>query len=130
MISMGSPKTTWLLENNTNGYYDAKQLPSLRLSMALTSYQCEKCALHDFDDIINGFLLDSGNSEDLASMMKLFGENPDLCRQMGKAGRKKALREYSEDAYYERLMSAYQRAIEMNKENQQYNCLRTTGLVM
>ena len=68
------------------------------------------------EDGVTGFLFEPGNTIELEEKMKLLWNNPDLCRQMGKAGREKAIREYSEDIYYERLMSVYQKAIEINKE--------------
>ena len=68
------------------------------------------------EDGVTGFLFEPGNSEDLAEKMKLLWENRDLCRQMGQAGREKALREYSEEIYCKRLMAIYERAIEVNKE--------------
>ena len=69
------------------------------------------------EDGVTGLLFEPGNAEELADKMKLLWDNPDLCRQMGQAGREKAMREYNEDVYYERLMAAYQRAIEVNKES-------------
>ena len=68
------------------------------------------------EDGVTGFLFEPGNVEDLADKMKLLWENPDLCRQMGEAGREKAIREYSEDVYYKRLMAVYKKAIEINNE--------------
>lgn len=65
------------------------------------------------EDGITGFLFEPGNSDDLAKKIKLLWENPDLCRQMGKAGREKAIREYGEDVYYNRLMLVYERAISL-----------------
>ncbi len=70
------------------------------------------------EDGVTGFLFEPGNAKELAEKMKLLWENTDLCRQMGKAGREKAIREYSEDVYYERLMTVYKKAIEMNMELQ------------
>jgi len=63
------------------------------------------------EDGITGLLFEPGNSEDLASKMKFLWENPDLCQRMGLAGREKAIKEYSEDVYYDRLMAAYEKAI-------------------
>jgi glycosyltransferase involved in cell wall biosynthesis len=63
----------------------------------------------------NGLLFEAGNVEELSSKMKLLWDNPSLCRQMGKAGFEKSIREYSEDAYYERLMSVYDKAVNLNK---------------
>jgi glycosyltransferase involved in cell wall biosynthesis len=67
------------------------------------------------EDNITGFLVEPGNSEDLASKMKLLWENPELGQKMGQAGREKAIREYSEDVYYCRLLKIYEKAIEINK---------------
>lgn len=66
------------------------------------------------DDGVTGLLFEPGNAEVLAQKMKLLWENPELCRRMGEAGREKARREYSEDVYYERLITVYRRAIALN----------------
>ncbi len=66
------------------------------------------------EDSVTGLLFEPGNPEELADKMRLLWENPNLCRQMGKAGRQKVIREYSEDIYYDRLMAIYQKAIEIN----------------
>ncbi len=66
---------------------------------------------------ITGFLVKPGNSEEMARKMKLLWEDRNLRQQMGEASRKKAIREYSEDVYYVRLMAAYKRAIKINKAN-------------
>lgn len=63
------------------------------------------------EDGFTGFLFEPGNSQDLASKMKLLWESPDLCREMGRAGREKAIQEYSEDVYYKRLMILYRKAL-------------------
>lgn len=65
------------------------------------------------DDGVTGLLFEPGNAEDLASKIRYLWDRPDLCRQMGQAGREKALREYSPEKYYERLMAAYRTAIEL-----------------
>ncbi len=67
------------------------------------------------DDGITGLLFEPGNAEELAEKMTLLWENPDLCRRMGQAGREKAIREYSEDVYYGRLMAVYKRAIRIHE---------------
>jgi len=36
---------------------------------------------------------------------------------MGKAGREKALREYSSEKYYERLMGVYEKAVKLRAED-------------
>ena len=66
------------------------------------------------DDGATGFLFEPGNAEDLATKIKVLWKDPDLCRQMGQAGREKVLREYSEDQYYDRLLLLYKKAIEIN----------------
>ena len=67
------------------------------------------------EDGITGLLFEPGNSEELAEKMKLLWENQDLCRQMGQAGREKAIREYSDDIYHKRLIEVYDKAIWMQK---------------
>ena len=69
------------------------------------------------EEHVTGLLFEPGNSEDLASKMELLWKNPQLCRQMGKAGRQKAFLEYSEELYYKRLMAIYAKAIELTKRN-------------
>ena len=63
------------------------------------------------DDGATGLLFEPGNSADLAAKIDHLWNRPDLCRQFGQAGREKALREYSAEEYYERLMAVYQKAI-------------------
>jgi glycosyltransferase involved in cell wall biosynthesis len=62
------------------------------------------------EDGVTGLLFEPGNSEQLADKIRYVWDRPDLCREMGQAGREKALREYSSDRYYERLMAAYNKA--------------------
>jgi glycosyltransferase involved in cell wall biosynthesis len=71
------------------------------------------------EDEVTGLLFEPKNPEDLANKMRLLWENPSLCRQMGLAGREKAIREYSEDVYYRRLLAVYRKAIKINNERQQ-----------
>jgi glycosyltransferase involved in cell wall biosynthesis len=63
------------------------------------------------EDSVTGLMFDPGNAKDLAEKIRYLWERPELCRKMGEAGRNKALREYSEDRYYEQIMAAYERAI-------------------
>jgi glycosyltransferase involved in cell wall biosynthesis len=63
------------------------------------------------DDGQTGLLFEPGNLDQLTDKIRLLWQDPDLCRRMGAAGREKASREYSEDAYYRRLMSVYENAI-------------------
>ncbi len=65
------------------------------------------------EDGVTGLLSEPGNAEDLAVKMRRLWDSPELCRRMGQAGREKAIREYSPDRYYERLMALYTRAIDI-----------------
>jgi glycosyltransferase involved in cell wall biosynthesis len=64
------------------------------------------------DDGRTGLLFEPGNAADLADKIKRLWDSPQLCRQMGLAGRAKAGSEFSEDAYYTRLMAIYEEAME------------------
>jgi len=63
------------------------------------------------DDGKTGLLFEAGNAVDLAEKIKYLWDNPQLCRRMGEAGREKALREYSSEKYYQRLMKVYEKAM-------------------
>lgn len=63
------------------------------------------------DHGVTGYLVEPGNVEELANMINLLWKDPALCSQMGNAGRRKVLREYSEDMYYEKLMVAYRQVV-------------------
>ena len=60
---------------------------------------------------ITGSLFEPGNPEDLVQQVRGLWEDPELCNRMGRAGRQKVIREYTEDAYYHNLMAVYQTAI-------------------
>ena len=60
---------------------------------------------------VTGLLFEPGNAEDLANNLRRLLDNPELADQMGKAGREKVAREYSEERYYERLMSIYKKVM-------------------
>jgi glycosyltransferase involved in cell wall biosynthesis len=64
------------------------------------------------DDGVTGLLFEPGNREALVGQLRLLWNDPELCRQMGKAAREKVLRGYTQDAYYHNLMAVYQTAIE------------------
>lgn len=68
-----------------------------------------------------GLLFEPGDSKDLANKMKILWQNPDLCRQMGQAGREKAIREYTEEVYIKRLLDIYMRAIQICRDVQIVN---------
>ncbi|HZZ30146.1 MAG TPA: glycosyltransferase family 4 protein [Pirellulales bacterium] len=69
------------------------------------------------DDGVTGLLFEPGNSVELAERIRLLWGNPDLCLQMGTAGRRKASQEYNENLYYERLMSIYREALKLARGN-------------
>jgi len=58
-----------------------------------------------------GLLFYPGNSKDLVQKIQLLWDNTQMCIEMGKAGKNKALNEYSVDAFYKRLLSAFETAI-------------------
>jgi len=61
---------------------------------------------------ITGMLAETGNADDLARKIWELWKQPDLCRAMGKAGRQRALSEYSPDIYYTRIMDVFMKAIQ------------------
>ena len=65
------------------------------------------------DDGDTGLLFTPGDAEELAEKIRYLWDRPGLCRQLGQAGRDKALREYSPEKYYERLMSVYEEALSL-----------------
>lgn len=67
------------------------------------------------EDGKTGLLFKPGDAEDLARKMTFLWENPDLCRTMGQRGREKALSQYNADIYYLNLISAYEKAIKINR---------------
>jgi len=65
------------------------------------------------DDGVTGLLCEPSNAKDLAEKIQYLWDRPQLCKQMGQAGREKALREYSPEKCYERLIAIYQKAIKL-----------------
>ena len=65
-----------------------------------------------FEHEQSGLLVPAGDAAALAGAMSRLWADPALCRRMGKNARECALRNYSPDAFYRRLMSAFQKAIE------------------
>jgi len=63
------------------------------------------------DDHVTGLLFEPGNAGDLTEKIRYLWDRPGECRRMGQAGREKALREYSPQKHYERLMAVYEKAI-------------------
>lgn len=69
------------------------------------------------EDGVTGYLFQPGDVEDLAYRMKLLWDNPELCKQMGDAGRKKVIRDYNENIFFDRLLSVYEQAINIENKN-------------
>lgn len=65
------------------------------------------------DNNVTGLLFEPGNPDDCAKKIEFLWENPELCRQMGNAGKEKAFRQYSEDVYYNNLIEVYKKAMKM-----------------
>ncbi len=66
------------------------------------------------EDGKTGLLFEPSNINELTEKIRYLWDRPSLCRQMGQAGKEKALREYSPQKYYKHLMSAYEKAIELS----------------
>ena len=62
------------------------------------------------DDGVTGLLAEPGDKNDLSEKIRKLWNEPELCRKMGAAGRAKALREYSKQKHYERLIAIYDKA--------------------
>jgi glycosyltransferase involved in cell wall biosynthesis len=65
------------------------------------------------DDGRTGLLFTPGDERELQARIQRLWASPQDCLEMGAAGRRKALREYSTDRYYERLLAIYRRATEL-----------------
>ena len=66
------------------------------------------------DDGVTGLLFSPGDVHDLTTKILLLWNNPDLRQQMGQAGRRKVVCEYSEDVYFFKLMKIYNLAMQTN----------------
>ena len=63
------------------------------------------------EDNVTGLLFQTGDAADLAAKITHLWNAPALCRRMGQAGRARVVREYNEEAYCDRLMAVYRKAI-------------------
>lgn len=63
------------------------------------------------DEGKTGLLFTLGDAKELAEKIQYLWDHPDLGRQMGCAGREKALREYSPEKHYAKLMTIYTEAM-------------------
>ena len=63
------------------------------------------------DDGVTGLLFEPGDPEGLAEKIRYLWGREDVGARMGEAGKRKASREYSPDAYCRRILSAFESAI-------------------
>jgi glycosyltransferase involved in cell wall biosynthesis len=63
------------------------------------------------DDEVTGLLFEPGNAAELARHMDALWQDPDGRRRMGEQGRRKAVREYSESVFWDRLRTVYEVAM-------------------
>ncbi len=68
-----------------------------------------------------GLLFDPDNVAELAQKIRFLYHRPGLCRQFGIAGREKALREYTPDVCYKRVMSAFGKALDRCRPHYDFN---------
>jgi glycosyltransferase involved in cell wall biosynthesis len=68
-------------------------------------------------DGATGLLFPPGDAAALAEKIRYLWDHPDLGRQMGRAGRAKALQEYAPQKHYERLMTIYAEAMKWARRN-------------
>ena len=78
-------------------------------------------------DGTSGLLFRPGDAGDLAEKMQFLWENPEYARALGQAGREKALENYPEEVYYQRLLAVYEQAIEINGARKPRGRLRVEG---
>jgi len=60
---------------------------------------------------VTGVLFEPGNAPDLARQIQALWAQPELCTQLGIAGRKHALSTYCDDRYYAGIMSVLERIV-------------------
>jgi len=69
-----------------------------------------------FEHERSGLLVPPGDPTALAAAMRRLWENPELCSQLGRAARESALRRFTPDIFYDRLMGVFERAIRFRHE--------------
>jgi glycosyltransferase involved in cell wall biosynthesis len=72
---------------------------------------------HVVEDGVTGSLFEPGNPEDLVRQVRCLWDDPQLCNRMGRAGRQKVMRQYSQDAYYRNLLTVYQTATQRSRNS-------------
>lgn len=64
-----------------------------------------------FHDEVEGLYFEPRNAEQLAAQMKRLWNDPELCRRLGRAGRKRAMELWTPDKHFERLMAVYAKVL-------------------
>jgi glycosyltransferase involved in cell wall biosynthesis len=64
------------------------------------------------EDGVTGTLFEPGNPDELVHQIRRLWENTALSSAMGQAGRQRVRQQYSQNAYYQNLISVYQKAVE------------------
>jgi len=103
--------------------YESFGLPLVEAALRSKPVICSRIgALPEIvEDGVTGLLFEPGNADNLAEKIDYLWQRPDLCRQMGQAGREKALREYSPEKYYERLMIVFEKAVKLGPTGSDQN---------
>lgn len=63
------------------------------------------------EDGEDGLLFESGNVDDLAEKLNYLWENPSRCIEMGKAARKKVVKNYNPDLHYQEILQIYEQIV-------------------
>lgn len=63
------------------------------------------------DEGVTGLLFEPGNSMELAEKIQYLWEHPEICEEMGKSGRARAMTLYSSSRYYASIVKMYHEAI-------------------
>lgn len=69
------------------------------------------------DDGVDGFLYEPGDTDDLAAKMQKLWDDPELCKQFGKAARAKAATRFSHQANFEQTIDVYEAVLTATREN-------------
>ena len=64
---------------------------------------------------VNGLLYETGNVGELVARIQTFWVNPDFCKKLGEAGRRKLQDKYNAETLMVRLLSIYENAIKKRK---------------
>ncbi len=67
------------------------------------------------EDGVTGLLFDPDNVNDFSEKVNALWNNLELCQSLGLAGREKAEKEYSTDAFYKSIINAYKMSIQYQK---------------